>query len=434
MYTMRTIYPIYYFLIINSFFLRGCIENNFPTSNKVGNGDAVVISSSEIDDTPQYNKTFLEKSPIKVIKKTNKTENETVSSNLNHHTFVTVGQVDEQYAVIIHTAKPQALPKTSNRVEEIVAQEFGDEIVEETINLNGIIKQDEVLSYDDELIVERSSIDGASIVPDTDDVMKIPAIVTEYDLFSEKGNGSEADENVINSFNTDDDYGDESFDITEIDAAYLLGKFNPATHEDFMRIPSSYASKNGMFVRKDVFEAYKKMYVEAAKKGIELKILSATRSFSSQKRIWEAKWSGRRKVEGKDLSKAIPFGVSRAKKILEFSAMPGTSRHHWGTDLDLVALNNQYFESGRGKEIYEWLDENASEYGFYQPYTAREFRETGHSEEKWHWSYLPVAKPLTKKYGEYLDNEKITGFLGEDTAEDIDIVKNFVMGVDEKCK
>ena len=49
--------------------------------------------------------------------------------------------------------------------------------------------------------------------------------------------------------------------------------------------------------------------------------------------------------------------------------MPSTSRHHWGTDIDLNSLNNSYFSSGKGLKEYDWLTTNANHYGFYQVYT-----------------------------------------------------------------
>jgi len=50
--------------------------------------------------------------------------------------------------------------------------------------------------------------------------------------------------------------------------------------------------------------------------------------------------------------------------------MPGTSRHHWGSDVDLYSLEDIDFLKGNGKIIYQWLTDNAASYGFCQPYTA----------------------------------------------------------------
>ncbi len=64
--------------------------------------------------------------------------------------------------------------------------------------------------------------------------------------------------------------------------------------------------------------------------------------------------------------------------------MPG-ARHHWGTDFDLNALNNAYFNTKDGKRIYDWLTQHAAEFGFCQPYTAKggpDGRPIGYEEEK----------------------------------------------------
>ncbi len=215
---------------------------------------------------------------------------------------------------------------------------------------------------------------------------------------------------------------------------YLMGKFDPVKHPDFVKIASQYASNNTMRLRKETYESFKKMYTAAKKDGITLQIISATRPFSHQKRIWEAKWNGVRKVEGKDLSKTEPNLVKRALKILEYSSMPGSSRHHWGTDIDINALTNEYFEKGKGKKEYDWLVENASKFGFCQPYSPKgDARPYGYFEEKWHWSYLPISLKLTKAYNSQIKNEDITGFKGAETAAEIDIIQKFVLGISQDC-
>ena len=47
--------------------------------------------------------------------------------------------------------------------------------------------------------------------------------------------------------------------------------------------------------------------------------------------------------------------------------MPGTSRHHWGTEIDIHSYNNESFEQGPGKAIYDWLTLHAADYGFSNP-------------------------------------------------------------------
>ena len=82
--------------------------------------------------------------------------------------------------------------------------------------------------------------------------------------------------------------------------------------------------------------------------------------------------------------------------------MPGTSRHHWGTDFDINQLNNTYYTKGEGLIIYQWLKKNANKYGFAQPYTEQ--RTEGYKEEKWHWSYLPLAKIYLKEWNSAYNN------------------------------
>ncbi|MCB0703930.1 MAG: M15 family metallopeptidase [Saprospiraceae bacterium] len=223
--------------------------------------------------------------------------------------------------------------------------------------------------------------------------------------------------------------------ITGFTLEYVMGKFDPAKHPDFTKIPTAYADEAGRYLRKDALEAFIQMYESAKKEGINLKIRSATRNFDYQKGIWERKWTGATKVSGKDLSITIPNPVERARKILEYSSMPGTSRHHWGTDIDLNNFENAYFESGQGLKEYEWLQANASTYGFCQVYSEKgPNRKEGYNLEKWHWSYLPVAKELTAFAERQLTNKDISGFLGAETASEIRVVEKYVLGINPACK
>ena len=224
-------------------------------------------------------------------------------------------------------------------------------------------------------------------------------------------------------------------DLYDYPLEYIMGKFDPSEHEDFVIVENTYTRREGMYLHKDTYEAFKKMYAAAKADSVTLRIVSGTRNFNSQKSIWEAKWTGARKVQGgEDLSKTTPDPVERALKILRFSSMPSTSRHHWGTDIDLNALNNAFFDEGNGKKIYDWLSANAAEYGFCQPYSPKGAeRPDGYNEERWHWSYLPVAQPLTVKAQKMLKNEMIEGFLGSEVATEIDVVRKYVLGINKEC-
>lgn len=221
--------------------------------------------------------------------------------------------------------------------------------------------------------------------------------------------------------------------LAKISEKYLMGKFDPAKDERFAKIPNPYAQKE-MFMRKEALESFKKMYTAAKKDGITLLIVSATRPFDVQKTIWEAKWTGKRKVDGKLLPKEVKNPKERAVKILRWSSMPSTSRHHWGTDIDVNDLNPEYFEKGQGLKEYEWLVANAGKYGFCQVYSEMgENRPYGYQEEKWHWSYLPISKDLTDAYAQKITDQDIGGFLGAESAPMIEVVKKYVLGINPLC-
>lgn len=215
---------------------------------------------------------------------------------------------------------------------------------------------------------------------------------------------------------------------------YLSGKFIPAEHPDFVAIDQQFASKGGMYMQREAYKAFMEMHESALKDGIKLVIRSASRNFEAQKRIWEEKWWGQRKSAGKNAKEVYPDPLDRALKILQYSSMPGTSRHHWGTDIDLNSFDSRWFESGEGLELYLWLKENAGEFGFCQPYTALgENRQTGYQEEKWHWSYIPLSSKMTSEAKKVLNNSSISGFAGHETASEIGIVENYILGIDPSC-
>lgn len=216
----------------------------------------------------------------------------------------------------------------------------------------------------------------------------------------------------------------------------LMGTFDPKSDAEFVSIPSQYADRPGQVMRKTAFEAFVKMFEAAKADGIALQIRSATRNFDYQKGIWERKWTGQTTLsDGINAARDINDDVDRALKILEYSSMPGTSRHHWGTDIDLNAFNNAYFESGTGKKVYDWLTAHAADYGFGQPYSPKgQDRPHGYNEEKWHWSYLPISVPMTQAAEQIMRDEQIKGFEGDHTAVQIGVVKKYILGIDKSCK
>ena len=149
-------------------------------------------------------------------------------------------------------------------------------------------------------------------------------------------------------------------------------------------------------LREEAYDAFLKMRDAAAQEGIKIQVVSSYRSFDRQASIFEAKYERYTDLDGMQPLPAID-------KIIEYSTIPGTSRHHWGTDLDIIdgsvpaegdVLVAEKFESGGPYErLKKWMDEHSEEYGFYLVYT-NEPRRRGFKYEPWHYSYAPLSKPM----------------------------------------
>ncbi len=198
----------------------------------------------------------------------------------------------------------------------------------------------------------------------------------------------------------------------------LMGAFNPESHDGFTAVSSRYSNQT-IYMRKEAHEAFIKMAKAAAKDGISLTVVSGTRNKDRQVEIWSNKWE---RFKGDD--------VEKAEEILLYSSMPGTSRHHWGTDIDINSVEPEFFEQGAGAKTYEWLDANAHKFGYFQPYIKKgSERKKGYREEKWHWSYYPTANQLLKAYQRMVTYQDITGFPGAEYAQELNIFDRFVQGI-----
>ncbi len=219
---------------------------------------------------------------------------------------------------------------------------------------------------------------------------------------------------------------------TDQEKAYLLGKFDPSKKINFIKISSKYKVNGGnLYLRKEAYNAFSDMRKSALKDKITLNIVSATRNFDTQKTIWNNKWTGVTIVAGKNLKKSYPDELERFKKILEYSAVPGTSRHHFGTDIDINSVDPSYFNTTKGKKVYNWLNKNASKFGFCQPYNSG--RKTGYNEEKWHFTYLPISKDLTSEYQKLITDKDISGFFGDKYVPQMNLINNYVLAINPAC-
>ena len=157
---------------------------------------------------------------------------------------------------------------------------------------------------------------------------------------------------------------------------------------------------NGHFLTPSAGKAFLRMKKAAAKDGIVIKIVSAYRSYAHQKTIWNKKYV---RYQEQGLSDEQIF-----REITEYSTVPGTSRHHWGTDIDIIAVNDnmpdqnilqeKHFQKGGAfHKMYVWLKENANDFGFYETYTNDPSRK-GFNYEPWHYSYRPQSREFLRIY------------------------------------
>lgn len=174
----------------------------------------------------------------------------------------------------------------------------------------------------------------------------------------------------------------------------------------------------GINLRKEAHDAFVEMKKAASADGIQLKIVSSYRNFDRQAGIFERKYLKYTDEDGMEPLDAI-------EKIIEYSTIPGTSRHHWGTDIDIIdgkkdvdgdVLDPEKFKTGGPfEDLKRWMDENSEKYGYYIVYTDNPKRR-GFKYEPWHYSYAPLSKPMLKTFRlkNILKQIKKEDFLGSD--------------------
>ena len=130
--------------------------------------------------------------------------------------------------------------------------------------------------------------------------------------------------------------------------------------------------------------AFNELRADALTAGFDLRIASGFRSFERQLAIWNAKAGGRRAVHGDDgrpIDMSNLAEIDRVHAILRYSALPGGSRHHWGSDIDVydaAAVPVDYQVQLSPEEVapvgvfgplHSWLDGRlrATDTGFYRP-------------------------------------------------------------------
>lgn len=159
---------------------------------------------------------------------------------------------------------------------------------------------------------------------------------------------------------------------------------------------------------KETAQAFLEMRAEAQKDGIDLLPFSSFRDYDTQLRIWNYKFIGKKPLYDIDGNKRDYSSLSEAQIIdciLNWSALPGGSRHQWGTEIDVVdgavmpdgyqpkLLPEEVKEGGLFYPLHCWLNENIKRFGFFRPY---KYYRGGMYPEPWHLSYAPVSEQAIK--------------------------------------
>ena len=149
----------------------------------------------------------------------------------------------------------------------------------------------------------------------------------------------------------------------------------------------------------EAYLKFKQMQNDAKKEGVEIEIVSGYRSYEKQKDIWNNKYN-------KNFENGI-LGIKNINRIIQYSTLPGTSRHHWGTDIDIIdkrfvpkgdlLIEKNYTENGIYSQLFYWMKKNSKKYGFYLVYDDSPNRK-GFKFEPWHYSYKPLSVIFLRRF------------------------------------
>ena len=182
------------------------------------------------------------------------------------------------------------------------------------------------------------------------------------------------------------------------------------------------------FLQAEAAKAFQGLQQSAVNNGFNLQPASSFRDFARQQLIWNGKFSGERKVHD-DFGTALELGQlddwQKCLAILRWSALPGASRHHWGTEIDIFDPDLlpqgktlqlepwEYEKGGYFFELSEFLTENLSHFDFALPFMQMP-KNKKIGREPWHISYLPLAEQAKQRFSKGVllqawENEDIAG-------------------------
>lgn len=190
---------------------------------------------------------------------------------------------------------------------------------------------------------------------------------------------------------------------------------------------------NGLAVNSLAIEDLNKLQQAAKKQGIELTIASSFRSLERQALIWNNKFNGIRPVldrQGNKVEMSQLTDWQKVEAILLYSALPGASRHHWGTDIDVYDTANidksyqlklepdEYEKGGPFYNLSKWLELNCERFNFYRPYLANN---AAVAQELWHLSHKPTAKHFLQCLKN--NKEQLIPILAQHQVQGLEVIK-----------
>ncbi len=177
---------------------------------------------------------------------------------------------------------------------------------------------------------------------------------------------------------------------------FLNENYIPPTLTDISSSEFTYKNGKSVQIHTQAWPYLQKLLESAKQESINLKIISAYRSFGEQSSL--------------KASYKVTYGAGTAN---QFSAEQGYSEHQLGTTVDFTTQDiGTSFEKFKTTSTYEWLNQNAYQYGFILSYPANN---AYYQFEPWHWRFVGVVL-ATKLYNENknfydLDQREIDTYL-----------------------
>ncbi len=149
------------------------------------------------------------------------------------------------------------------------------------------------------------------------------------------------------------------------------------------------------YAQRAVMESFWKLKQKAAQEGWHLILVSGYRSFNHQRHIWNHFDSLYKKTDNL-------ADKDRVRAVMSLVSVPGLSRHHWGTELDIseASLRGQLVNvhpdtPNKVVQFYDWMEQNAPIFGFCKVYLGKR---GAVRDEPWHWSYIPFSRVYQKQF------------------------------------